>query len=168
MFCRKIENVEASAENGPQHNNPNTIYVDLNNPKLLQTVRELRDELQNVNQDNQRILELNEYLLERMNNQEKDKRSAMETDSETTIYKHKGKREKYSDSETSLEVKPRSRRERQIYISNSSESDQKPRRKKYKPYEEISGEFKKIKPPVFNGKVEKGEEAKAWLLGMKK
>ena len=38
----------------------------------------------------------------------------------------------------------------------------------YKPYEGISKEFKKIKPPMFNGEVEKGEEAKAWLSGMKK
>ena len=52
-------------------------------------------------------MELNEYLLDKMNNQEKDKRSVIETNSETTTYKHKGKREKYSDSETSSEVKPR-------------------------------------------------------------
>ena len=36
------------------------------------------------------------------------------------------------------------------------------------PYEEISGEFKNIKPPTFNGEIEKGEEAEAWLSGMKK
>ena len=30
------------------------------------------------------------------------------------------------------------------------------------------GEFKKIKPPTFNGESEKGEEAKCWLSGMKK
>ena len=54
------------------------------------------------------------------------------------------------------------------YISDSSESDRKPRRRKYKPYEEISGEFKKIKPPMFNEEVEKGEEEEAWLSGMKK
>ena len=35
-----------------------------------------------------------------MNIQEKDKISAIENDSETTTYKPKGKREKYSDSET--------------------------------------------------------------------
>ena len=45
MFCRKIEGVEASAENGSQYNNPNNIYVELNNPpsELLQTVKELKD-----------------------------------------------------------------------------------------------------------------------------
>ena len=31
-------------------------------------------------------------------------------------------------------------------------------KRKYKPYEEISGEFKKINPPTFNGETEKGEE----------
>ena len=29
-------------------------------------------------------------------------------------------------------------------------------KEKYKPYEEISREFKKIKPPTFNGENEKG------------
>ena len=42
---------------------------------------------------------------------------------------------RYPDSEYSSEVKPRSRRERQRYISDSTESDQKPRKNKYKPYE---------------------------------
>ena len=42
------------------------------------------------------------------------------------------------------------------------------RKKKYRPYEEISGEFKKIKPPTFNGETEKGEEAESWLSGMRK
>ena len=58
-------------------------------------------------------------------------------------------------------------RGRYKYTSESSESDRRPRKRKYKPYEEISGEFKKIKPPMFNGEVEKGEEAEAWLSGMK-
>ena len=31
-----------------------------------------------------------------------------------------------------------------------------------------SGEFKKIKPPTFNGETKKGEEAESWLSGMKK
>ena len=36
------------------------------------------------------------------------------------------------------------------------------KRKKYKPYEEISG-LKNIKPPLFHREIEKGEEEKAWL-----
>ena len=49
-----------------------------------------------------------------------------------------------------------------------SNSDLKPRNKKYKPYEEIYGESKKIKPPMFNGDAEKGQQAEAWMSGMKK
>ena len=41
-------------------------------------------------------------------------------------------------------------------------------REKFKPYEEIYGEFKKIKPPTFNGETEKGEEVESWLSRMKK
>ena len=87
-----MENVEASIENGHQHNNPNNIYVDLKNPELLQIVKELRVELQTVKQDNQRILEMNEFLLDKINNQEKGKRSAIEADFETKNYKHKENR----------------------------------------------------------------------------
>ena len=42
------------------------------------------------------------------------------------------------------------------------------KKRKYRPYEEIFGEFKKIKSPIFYGEIEKGEEAEFWLLGMKK
>ena len=55
-----MENVEASAENGSQHINLDSLYVDLNNPELLQTVKDLNNELQTMKQDNQIILELNE------------------------------------------------------------------------------------------------------------
>ena len=41
-------------------------------------------------------------------------------------------------------------------------------RKKFNPYEEISGEFKKIKPPTFNGETEKGSEDESWPSRMKK
>jgi hypothetical protein len=41
-------------------------------------------------------------------------------------------------------------------------------KKKHKHHEEIMGEFKKIKPPIFNGEIETGEEAEAWLSGMQK
>ena len=110
-----MENFEASAENGSQHINPDNMYVDLNNPELLQTVRDLKDELQTVRQDNQRILELNEYLLDKMNKEEKYKRAVIETEFDTS-YKPKLKRGKYPDIESSSEIRPRSHKERQIYI----------------------------------------------------
>ena len=50
---------------------------------------------------------------------------------------------------------------------SSESSDDNTRKKKYKPYEEISGEFKNIKPTMFNGEIEKCEEAEAWLSRMK-
>ena len=52
-------------------------------------------------------------------------------------------------------------RERHKYSSESSDSDNSHKKRKFKPYNEISGDFKKIKPHMFNGEVEKGEEAKA-------
>ena len=69
-----MEVVEASTKNGSQHNNPDNIYVELTNPpsQLLQIV-ELKDELQTIKMDNERILELNQMLLDKMHNKGKDK-----------------------------------------------------------------------------------------------
>ena len=55
-----------------------------------------------------------------------------------------------------------------LSTSDSSDDNHHTKKRKYKPYEEISGEFKKIKPPTFNGEAEKWEEAESWLYGMKK
>ena len=108
--------------------------------------------------DNERILELNKILLDKIHNRGKDKRYEYETDSRRISYKRKGKKLKFSNSESSLGVNVRSHRGRYKDPSKISESDRSPRKKKYKPYEEIWGEFKKIKPPMFNGEVKNGEE----------
>ena len=106
MFCRKMEGVEASAEIGSHPNNPDNIYVDLNNQssELLQTVKELKDELHTVKIDNERILELNQILLDKIHNIVKDKINVYETNFETVSYKPKGKKLKFSDSESSSGV----------------------------------------------------------------
>ena len=75
-----------------------------------------------VKWDNQRIVELNEYLLEKMNKHEKDKTGVIKIDSDTS-YKHKGKKGKCHDSESSLKTKPRSRKKRQRYISDNSDNN---------------------------------------------
>ena len=162
-----MEGVEASAEDGSHHNNSYNIYVELNNEpsELLQTVKYLRAELQTVKKDNERILrgqeELNHILLDKMNNRGKDKRKEHETEYGTISYKRKGKTLNFSDSESesSSGIKVRSHKEKHKYSNESSDSDNSPKKRKYKPDEEISGEFKKIKPLMFNGEEEKCEES---------
>ena len=85
VFCRKMEGVEASAENGSHDNNPDNIYVELNNQpsELQETMKELKNELQSMKIDNERILELNQILLEKIHNRGKDKRNVYVTYSET-------------------------------------------------------------------------------------
>ena len=84
-----MKGVEASAEKNCQHNNPNNIYVELNNPELLQTVNELKDELQTIKIDSEIIMAINQMLLDNMHNRGKDKKNVYETYSETMSYKHK-------------------------------------------------------------------------------
>ena len=72
-----MEGVEASAEDGSHHNNPDNIYLELNNQptKLLQTVKDLKAELQTVKEDNEIILreqeELNQLLLDKLHKRRK-------------------------------------------------------------------------------------------------
>jgi len=49
----------------------------------------------------------------------------------------------------------------------SSESQRNRKRKKYSKIS-IPEELKKANPPTFDGEIEKGKEAEAWLLGLKK
>ena len=49
--------------------------------------------------------------------------------------------------------------------SDSSDDNRYTKKRKYKPYEEIFGEFKKIKEPTFNRETENEEEAEPGYLG---
>ena len=150
-----MEGAGASAENGSHHTNPDNIYVELNNQpsELLRTVNDLRAELQIVKEDNERILraheELNQILLDKIHNEGKDKRKEHEYESKTIFYKSKGKKLKLSNNESnsSSGIKDRSHREKHKYSNESSDSDNSTKSKKYKPYEEILGEFLEDKPP---------------------
>ena len=132
-----------------------------NSSELLQTVKELKTEMESVKKENERILraqeELNQILMERFHTEGKDKR----TKSKDMGYQHKNEKTKQvkNKSSSSSEGYGDSHKQNFHYTSNSSEDDHYTRKRKFKPYEEISGEFKKIKPPTFNGETKKGEEA---------
>ena len=126
--------------------------------------------METVKKENERILrareELNRILMERFQNEEKDKWAEFED----MPYQHKYKNYKQFKIESSLssEVYGDPHKNNYQYTSDSSEDNHHTRKRKFKPYEEISREFKKIKPPTFNGETEKGEEVESWLCGMKK
>ena len=174
-----MEGLEAFVEDGlhqNEQNNPDNLYVELNNKpsELLRIVKYLKNELHNVKEDNEIILraqeELNQILWDKLHKEWKGKRKEHEYESGTISYKCKGKKLKFSDNESnsSSGINVRSHKEKHKYSIESSNIDNSPKKRKYKPYEEICGEFKKIKPPMFNGDVEKGEEVEECLSGMKK
>ena len=101
--------------------------------------------------------------MERFQNEEKDKR----TDSEDMLHQHKNKKYKQFkiQSSSSSEVYGNPHKNNYQYTSDSSKDNHRTRKRKFKPYKEISGEFKKIKPPTFNGETEKGEELNHGFLG---
>ena len=142
--------------------------VTVHSSELMQTIKGLKTELESVKKDNERILktqeELNQILIERFQTEGRNKRSESEEASQQKTFK-KMKLARSDSSSSSEGLK-----EQQSYYStsDSSEAEVNKKKKKYRPYEEISGEFKKIKPPTFNGETEKGEEAESWLSGMRK
>ena len=124
--------------------------------------------MESVKKENERILraqeELNQILIKRFHTEGKGKR----VDSEYIGYQHKYKKTKQVKNESSSSSEVYGDKHNSHYTSDSSEDNHHTRKIKYKPNEEISGEFKKIKPPIFNGETKKGEEAESWLSGMKK
>jgi len=82
--------------------------------------------------------------------------------------KRKAKTLNFSDSDTNSAEEDRNPEDKTDYSSESTHSKVRKNKKKRRQHDEITGEFKKIKPPTFNGEVETGEEAEAWLSGMKK
>ena len=69
------------------------------------------------------------------------------------------------ESSSSSEIYGDPHKKNYQYTSDSSKDNHQTRKRKFKPYEDIPGEFKKIKPPTFNGETEKGEEAESCCLG---
>lgn len=66
---------------------------------------------------------------------------------------------------------PKRRRDRHKYES-SSDSDRHYDHHQYHPYRRndrgyFSDEFKKEKPPTFDGEIKRSQDAEAWLLGMR-
>ena len=117
--------------------------------------------MESVKKENERILraqeELNQILIERFHTEGKGKRA----DLEDISYQHKYKKTKQIKNESSPSFEVFGDQRSSHYTSDSSEDNHHTRKRKYKPYEEISGEFKKIKPPTFNGETEKGEEVES-------
>ena len=124
--------------------------------------------MESVKRENERILraqeELNQILMEKFQTEGRGRRS----ESEDASHPRKSKKMKHTKTESSSSSEVFGERKSYHTTSDSSDDDLYVKKKKYKPYEEISGEFKKIKPPTFNGETEKGEEAESWLSGMNK
>jgi len=106
--------------------------------------------------------------LSKIPNQGIEKLKEPESNGGTITCKRKNKKLEFFDSESNSSSDKNVKLHKEKDIDSSENCDNKPKKKKYKPYEEISGEFRKIKPPMFNGEIQKGEEEEAWLSGMKK
>ena len=138
--------------------------VTANSSELLQTVKDLKTEMESVKRENERILkaqeELNQILIEKFQTEGRSRRS----ESEDVSHQRRSKKMKLAKTKSSSSSEGFGERQSYHTTSDSSDDDLYVKKRKYKPCEEISGEFKKIKQPTFNGETEKGEEADEEVL----
>ena len=83
-------------------------------------------------------------------------------------YKRKVRKLEFSNHKTESSSEESAKLSKEKYKDSRENSDSNQHKKKCEPYEEINSEFKKIKPLICNREIEKGEEEKAWISGMKK
>jgi hypothetical protein len=72
---------------------------------------------------------------------------------------------RHSTEESSSEETDNSK---ELSSSETSSHSQRRRKKRKHSKSHEPKEFKKSKPPTFDGEIKKGEEAEVWLLGLKK
>ena len=118
--------------------------------------------MDSVKPENERILraqeELNQILTERFQTEGRGRR----TESEDTSPQRKSKKMKHTKTKSSSSSEVFGEQRNFHSTSDISDDNHYTKKRKYKPYEEISGEFKNIKPPTFNGETKKGRK---WNLG---
>ena len=150
------ESPDTETRNFPRE--PMLEEVTTNSSELLQTVKDLKTEMESVKRENERILkaqeELNQILIEKFQTEGRSRRS----ESEDVNHQRRSKKVKLEKTESSSSSEGFGERQSYHTTSDSSEAELYDRKKKYRPYEEISGEFKKIKPQNFNGETEKGRK----------
>lgn len=135
--------------------------------KLAETVMILRKEVQSYKADNEQMLaQLNDRLTHSL--------SEIQRQMDTNSRRWRGSyKEKKHSKDASKYKNPRYSSPMSGDSSDSSKEsgsslDMPSRRRRKYRKDELQGELTNIKPPTFKGHSEKGEDAEAWLLGMKK
>ena len=115
--------------------------ITTNSLELLQTVKDLKSKMESVKKENERILraqeQLNQILIEIFHTEGRGTRAY----SKDISYQHKYKKTKQTKNESSSSSEVFGDQRKFHSISDSSEDNHYTRKRKYKPYEEISGEF---------------------------
>ena len=114
-----------------------------NSSKLLQTVKDLKFEMESIKGENERILraqeELNQILTERFQTEGRGRR----TKSEDTSHQCKSKKMKHTKNESSSSSQVFGEQRNYHSTSDSSDDNHYTKKRKYKPYEKISGNSKR-------------------------
>ena len=107
--------------------------VTANSSELLQTVKDLKTEMESVKRENERILkaqeELNQILIEKFQTEGRSRRS----ECEDVSHQRKSKKMKLAKTESSSSSEGFGERKSYHTTSDSSEDDLYDKKKKYKP-----------------------------------
>jgi hypothetical protein len=157
------DNVEKKMEENPQQRPPGDIRQnsDGSSPiEVLETMRNLIVELKFFKVDNEKLKkaqeeqqEINEVLLRSM----VTKKSPKDNNNDEEVSKRASKNSR-----------PETKKGDSSSKGTSLAEDGTITDRKRKQVDHLEGEFKNIKPAIFNGESRTGEEAEAWLLDIKK
>lgn len=135
--------------------------------KLAETVKILQKEVQSYKADNERMLiQLNDRLMHNLSEIQRQ----MSSDSRRRRGSYK-KKKRSKDGSKYNKYRYSSPLSGDSYDSpgeSKSILDRPSRRRRKYQKDELQGELRKIKPPIFKGDSEKGDDVEAWLLGMRK
>ena len=117
----------------------------------------LEDSMRKCREDNERIIHIQEKIMNDLKSLKTIQRSAEKS--------HKRGYVRYR----SYSRRPYHSERKKGYASRSTYSSPKRYQVRYKKRrftrDELVGELRRIKPPTFDGEVNQGEDAEAWLLG---
>ena len=133
--------------------------------ELAETVLKLKKEVQSYKADNERMLaQLNDRLTHSLSEIQRQ----MGSNSRGRDSYERRKCLKDIPKSKKLRCSPLSSEESSDSPNDSESSRDKPSRRRKYQRDVLQGELRKVKPPTFRGDSKKGEDAEAWLLGMRK
>ena len=130
---------------------------------LLNTVRQLQEEMTRVWKDNEKLLQDQEKILKSISDKQNHEMRQPSAGKELSTEAE----DQQNQNDTAIKTEKSFSHRSKNHNNNEAESENLSGQQDYKRQKvELQGEFRKIKPPMFDGEAE--EAAEAWLININK